>query len=267
MTVSTVEKSKVVSQEAWLAARKELLAKEKALTRQKDALAQERLNLPWEKVEKNYTFDGASGQKSLADLFDGRSQLMIYHFMFGPEWKEGCPSCSLVADHFDGITSHLANRDINLVAVSRAPYSLLAPFRKRMGWQFKWVSSSASDFNFDYHVSFTKDEIENKNMYYNYGQNAFPADEAPGASFFYKDADGAIYHTYSTFGRGAESLLGIYNFFDMVPKGRNEASLPWPMAWVRHHDKYDQRYLDGPSGAQPQQKGATPSCCSAAEHS
>ena len=209
MTQTAVAKQKVVSKEEWLAARKELLAKEKALTRQKDALAKERLNLPWEKIEKNYVFDGPNGKQSLADLFDGRSQLMIYHFMFGPEWKEGCSSCSLVADHFDGVTTHLANRDINLVAVSRAPYSVIEPFKKRLGWKFKWVSSNDSSFNFDYHVSFTKDEFENKNMYYNYGQNPFPADEAPGVSVFYKDASGNIFHTYSTFARGAESLLGI----------------------------------------------------------
>jgi predicted dithiol-disulfide oxidoreductase (DUF899 family) len=266
MTTGSAVKTNVVSKEEWLAARKELLVKEKALTRQTDAVAWERLNLPWEKVEKNYVFEGPNGRKSLADLFDGRSQLMVYHFMFGPEWKEGCPSCSLLADHFDGVTTHLANRDINLVAVSRAPYSLIEPFKTRMGWKFKWISSNGSDFNFDYHVSFTKDEIENKNMYYNYGQNAFPADEAPGVSVFYKDAAGNIFHTYSTFARGAEALLGVYNFFDMSPKGRDEESLPWPMAWVRHHDKYDQTYSSESTSWQPQQKSAAHSCCAPEKH-
>jgi predicted dithiol-disulfide oxidoreductase (DUF899 family) len=227
---------KVGSHDEWVKARKELLVKEKLLTRLKDELSQERRQLPWEAVEKPYVFEGAAGKQSLADLFGGRSQLMVYHFMFGPGWKEGCQSCSLIADHFDGLAIHLANRDVTLMVVSRAPFENIEAFKKRMGWKFKWVSSFESDFNYDYQVSFPKQE----DVYYNYGMTKFPSQEAPGLSVFYKDKD--IFHTYSSYGRGLDILLGVYNFLDLAPKGRDEDGLKFPMAWVRHHDKYGQGY-------------------------
>ncbi len=228
---------KVVSHDEWVKARKEFLAKEKLLTRLKDELSQERRQLPWEIVEKPYVFESATGKQSLANLFGGRSQLMVYHFMFGPGWKEGCQSCSLIADHFDGLTIHLANRDVTLAVVSRAPVENIEAFKKRMGWKFKWVSSFESDFNYDYQVSFPKDQHD---VYYNYGMTKFPSQEAPGLSVFYKDKD--IFHTYSTYGRGLDILLGVYNFLDLAPKGRDEGGLKFPMAWVRHHDKYGHGY-------------------------
>lgn len=217
--------------------------KRKAFTRQRDELSRERRELPWVKVEKNYVFDGSNGKETLAGLFDGRSQLIIYHFMFGPEWEQGCPSCSFEADHFNSFIVHLNARDVSMAAVSRAPLEKLQTFRKRMGWNFKWVSSYETSFNADYHVSFTKDEMAKGKVNYNYGMNVFPSDEAPGVSVFYKDADGGIFHTYSTYARGLDILLGAYNFLDLAPKGRDEDSLPYPMAWVRHHDRYDNRPL------------------------
>jgi predicted dithiol-disulfide oxidoreductase (DUF899 family) len=229
----------IVSNAEWLRARKALLAEERAFTHQRDQLSRKRRELPWEVVETSYVFDGPHGPVSLADLFHNRSQLIVYHFMFGPGWKEGCPSCSFLADHFDGMRVHLADRDVSLVAVSRAPIQEIEPFRKRMGWQFPWVSSHGNRFNFDYHVSFTPEEREKGTMEYNYGPFEFPSDEAPGASVFYKDGGGQILHTYSTYARGLDILLGAYNFLDLVPKGRNEEGMkPHPMAWVRHHDRY-----------------------------
>ncbi|HMH14079.1 MAG TPA: thioredoxin family protein [Edaphobacter sp.] len=230
---------KVVSNGEWLAARKALLAKEKELTRMYDALSRERLELPWERVEKNYVFDGPKGKETLADLFGDKSQLMIQHFMFGPEWAEGCPSCSLMADSMDGSLEHLAARDISLAVVSRATMPQIEAFQKRMGWRFKWVSSNANDFNWDYHVSFTKEEMERGRMFYNFAEKSFPSQEAPGVSAFYKDEGGEIFHTYSAFERGVEMVLNTYSYMDMAPKGRNEEGLSFPMAWVRHHDKYD----------------------------
>jgi predicted dithiol-disulfide oxidoreductase (DUF899 family) len=229
---------KIASRDEWLAARQELLAKEKHLTRLHDELAAERRTLPWVPVEKDYVFDGPSGKQTLSDLFAGRSQLVVYHFMLGPAWKEGCPSCSLLADHLDGALVHLAARDVTLAAVSRAPYAEIAPFKARMGWRFPWVSSFDSEFNRDYHVSFSKEEVATGEFYYNYGMNGFPSEEAPGISVFAKDASGAVFHTYSSYARGGEPFIGAYHFLDMVPKGRDEAGLPWPMAWVRHHDRY-----------------------------
>ena len=243
MSPNTVEVPKVVSKKEWLAARKELLAREKSLTRQKDELSAERRNLPWEKVEQNYVFEGPNGTQTLADLFAGRSQLIVYHFMFGPGWKEGCPGCSFVSDHLDGVLTHLANRDVTLVAVSRAPYSEIEPFKKRMGWNFRWYSSNNDQFNFDYNVSFTPEEVAAKEVYYNYQVQNFPQSEGPGASVFFKDASGNIFHTYSTFGRGCESFLSTYNFLDLVPKGRDEEQTR-PMGWLRHHDRYEQSYFD-----------------------
>jgi predicted dithiol-disulfide oxidoreductase (DUF899 family) len=232
------QKHNIVSQAEWLAARKELLKKEKESTRLLDQLAAERRKLPWVKVSKNYFFDAPGGKVTLADLFAGRNQLVIYHFMFGPDWQEGCPSCSFVSDHTDGALPHLAARDVTMVAVSRAPLAKLEAFKKRMGWRFPWASSNGSDFNYDYHVSFTKDELANGKVYYNYTEMEFPAEEAPGASVFYKDKTGGVFHTYSTYARGLDILVGAYNFLDLAPKGRDEEGLKHTMAWVRHHDKY-----------------------------
>jgi predicted dithiol-disulfide oxidoreductase (DUF899 family) len=228
----------VVSSQDWLLARKELLAKEKELTRLRDDLSRQRRELPWERVEKNYVFEGPNGKETLADLFAGRSQLIVYHFMFGPEWPEGCPSCSLAADHFDGSIAHLAERDVTLAVVSRAPLDRIEPFKQRMGWRFKWVSSCGNDFNRDHNVSFTPEQMAQGNAPYNYAASGFPSEEAPGVSVFTKDEDGEIFHTYSTYGRGVEELLGVYKYLDWTPKGRDEESLPYPMAWVRHHDRY-----------------------------
>jgi predicted dithiol-disulfide oxidoreductase (DUF899 family) len=229
----------VVSQEAWIAARKELLTKEKEMTRLRDQLSAERRNLPWVKIEKNYVFDAPGGKVTLADLFEGRSQLVVYHFMFGPDWQEGCPSCSLVSDHFDGTLPHLAARDVTMVAVSRAPLAKIEPFKKRMGWRFPWVSSYGGDFNTDFHVSFTKEEVERGKVDYNYAIREFPSEEAPGLSVFHKDAAGDIFHTYSTYERGLELLMGTYMILDLVPKGRDEDRLGFSMEWVRYHDSYD----------------------------
>lgn len=243
----------VVSSAEWLEARKAFLAKEKELTRMRDELSRQRRELPWERVEKKYVFDGSNGKVTLADLFDGKSQLIIYHFMFGPEWEQGCPSCSLVSDSIDGSLVHLADRDVTLMAVSRAPFEKIAAFKKRMGWRFNWVSSYGNDFNWDYHVSFKKDEMDNGATYYNYGVNPFPSDEGPGASVFYRDESGEVFHTYSTFARGGDMFINTYNYLDLAPKGRNEEGLSFPMAWVRHHDRY--------AGAE-----AKASCCAAGEH-
>jgi predicted dithiol-disulfide oxidoreductase (DUF899 family) len=247
----------VVTGEEWLKARKALLAEERTFTHQRDELSRKRRKLPWVKVEKQYVFDGPQDPVSLGDLFQNRSQLIVYHFMFGPGWKEGCPSCSFLADHFGGMLVHLADRDVSLAAVSRAPINEIAAFQKRMGWRFPWVSSHGNDFNRDYHVSFTPENRAAGTMYYNYGPFEFPSDEAPGASVFFKDPNGDLFHTYSTYARGLDILLGAYNFLDLVPKGRNEEGMvPHPMAWVRHHD----RYVDAP------EIKAAASCCAEQEH-
>jgi len=244
MSTRTVDNPKVVSREEWLAARKILLAKEKQLTRERDAIAAERRQLPWVKVEKNYVFDSPSGKKTLADLFDRRSQLIVYHFMFGPEWKEGCPSCSFNMDHTDGALVHLAQRDVSFAAVSRAPLSKIEPFKKRMGWKFTWVSSNVTDFNYDYHASFTPEEIAKGKVEYNFDLVEFPSAEAPGISVFYKDKDGNIFHTYSAYARGSENTINTYNYLDYVPKGRDEDGLPFTMSWIRHHDRYEDGRLE-----------------------
>jgi len=232
----------IVSQEAWLAARRAHLAKEKEFTRLRDELSAERRALPWTRVEKRYAFEGPDGRQTLPELFDGRSQLIVYHFMLGPGWEEGCKSCSYVADHFDGALVHLAHRDVTLVAVSRAPLAEIEAFKERMGWRFPWFSSFGSDFNADFHVSFTKEQLAAGKVDYNYGL-VEGEDELPGLSVFYQDADGAVFHTYSAYARGLDMLVGTYNWLDLVPKGRDEAALPWTMAWVRHHDRYDQEPL------------------------
>ncbi|QOV90071.1 DUF899 domain-containing protein [Humisphaera borealis] len=232
----------IVSKSQWTEARIALLAKEKELTRQRDELARQRRELPWVKVDQNYVFDGPDGKVALGHLFGDRSQLIVYHFMFGPDWAEGCPSCSYVCDHLDGTLSHLAARDVSLVAVSRAPVSKIAAFKKRMGWRFPWVSSHDNAFNYDFHVSFTPEERAKGGVYYNYGTAPFPSEEAPGASVFYKDpGTGEIFHTYSAFSRGLDALLGTYVLLDLTPKGRDEDHLPFSMQWVRHHDRYETR--------------------------
>jgi predicted dithiol-disulfide oxidoreductase (DUF899 family) len=237
---------KVVSSKEWLAARKALLAKEKEFTRLRDKLSQVRRELPWERVEKNYVFDGPSGKESLSDLFDGKSQLIVYHFMFGEDWTEGCKSCSFLADHYDPSIIHLKHRDVTMVTISRAPLAKLDAFKKRMGWNFKWVSSLGSDFNLDYGVAYPKEEEEKPEQYYNYEMTSeFPSSERPGMSVFYRDENGEIFHTYSTYARGLDTFLGAYHLLDIVPKGRDEAALVYGMEWVRHHDKYgDSTFID-----------------------
>jgi predicted dithiol-disulfide oxidoreductase (DUF899 family) len=229
---------KIVSQDEWLAARKALLVREKEFTKARDQISAARRDLPWVKVEKPYVFDTASGKQSLSDLFGGRSQLIVYHFMLGPGWKDGCPSCSLLADHFDGAAIHLAQRDVTMVVVSRAPLAEIQAYQKRMGWKFKWVSSYGTDFNRDFHVSFTPEEKASGKVEYNYTMTEFPSEEAPGLSAFIK-SEGAVFHTYSSYGRGLDILIGAYNFLDFAPKGRDEGGLPWTMAWVRRHDEYE----------------------------
>ncbi len=230
-------KHRVVSCEEWLTERKILLKTEKEFTRRRDKISQQRRDLPWVQVDSDYLFEGPQGQESLAQLFEGRSQLIIYHFMYGPDWKEGCPSCSFWADNFNGTIIHLNHRDITMLAVSRAPLDKLNAYKKRMGWDFKWVSSRGSKFNYDYHVSFTDEDIEKGEMYYNYHTTRCPS-EAPGVSVFHKDADGNIFHAYSCYARGLDILNTAYHHIDLTPKGRDEAELSFPMAWVKRKDRY-----------------------------
>jgi len=227
----------VVSMDRWIAEREALLAREKELTHLRDQVARERRALPWVRIDKNYVFETAEGRRTLAELFEGRRQLLVQHFMFGPGWKQGCPSCSFMADHTDGMNVHLAHRDITFVAISRAPLAEIEPFRQRMGWQFKWASSHGSDFNYDFHVSFTPEERAKGKVYYNYGMQPFESEELPGISVFYKDDAGNVFHTYSAYRRGVEAMMGTYNLVDLTPKGRDE--IDGPMAWVRYHDRYE----------------------------
>jgi predicted dithiol-disulfide oxidoreductase (DUF899 family) len=264
-SVLEVQHPEVVSEAEWLSARKDFLAKEKEFTRLRDELSRQRRALPWQRVDKAYEFEGENGRESLASLFDGRHQLIVYHFMLGPGWAEGCPSCSYLGDHFDGLKLHLANRDTTLVVVSRAPFAEIEAFKKRMGWQFKWVSAFASDFNYDYHVSFPKNESSDGEVYYNYGMTSFPSEEGPGASVFYKDDEGRIFHTYSAYARGLDILVGAYNFLDLTPKGRDEDGLPFTMTWVRHHDRYSEGYFA--KQIETTSHSATSGCCSGGEHS
>jgi len=254
-----MEPHRIVSRDEWLIARKAHLAEEKAFTRARDALSRQRRELPWVKVDKPYVFGGRNGNETLADLFGGKSQLIVYHFMLGPDWKEGCPSCSLLADHFDGAAIHLAQRDVAFVVVSRAPLPQIEAFKRRMGWRFKWVSSFGSDFNYDYQVSATAEEKATGKAMYNYQMTEFPSEERPGASVFYKNEAGDVFHTYSAYGRGLDILIGAYNLLDIAPKGRDEAGLAYTMAWVRHHDRYDGAAVD-PTATYEQPK-ATDSCC------
>lgn len=229
----------VVSRDRWVSERKGLLAREKELTQLRDQIARERRALPWERVEKDYVFDTAEGPQTLSGLFGGRRQLLVQHFMLGPDWEQGCQSCSYMADHTDGMNVHLAHRDITLVAISRAPLATIERFRQRMGWQFRWVSSNETDFNYDFGVSFTPEEQAKGEVNYNYNIQPFPHDEAPGISVFYKDDAGEVFHTYSTYGRGVEVMMGAYNLMDLTPKGRDERDVPNKMEWVRHHDRYE----------------------------
>jgi predicted dithiol-disulfide oxidoreductase (DUF899 family) len=259
--MTQTEHPQVVSETEWLAARKRLLVTEKEFSRLRDALSAERRKMPWVKVDTEYVFDGPGGKQTLADLFQGRSQLIVYHFMFGPGWSEGCPSCSFLADHFDGANHHLPQRDVTLVAISRAPFDQIEAFKKRMGWRFKWVSSFGSNFNRDFHVSFNPEDRDQGKVEYNYQPTEFPSDEAPGLSVFYKDQAGQIFHSYSTYARGLDILLGVYNFLDFVPKGRDEEGLKFSMAWVRHHDKYANGAPVDPNQTYVQPKMADAECC------
>lgn len=261
MTTTAVENPKVVSRAEWLAARKELLAEEKALTRSRDALAAKRRELPWVKVDKEYVFDTAQGKKTLSDLFQGRSQLIIYHFMFAPGWGEGCVGCSFLSDHADGAVQHLQQHDVSYVAVSRALLAEIEPFKKRMGWKFNWVSSNGSDFNYDFHVSFSKEEVAKGKVYYNFEMQEAYGDEVAGTSVFYKDGNGDIFHTYSSYARGGEPALGTYHYLDLTPKGRNETGPGHNLTdWVRHHDRYNTGGLVQPTGRYQAPQESGPGC-------
>ena len=237
---TNMEKPNVVSHEQWTRARLELLAAEKDFTRQRDALTRRRMAMPWERIEKNYVFDTTDGKRALAELFEGRRQLMVQHFMLGPGWEEGCKSCSYMADHTDGMNPHLRQRDVTFLAISRAPLGEIERFRQRMGWKFKWVSSNGNDFNYDFGVSFKPDEVAKGKVHYNYSDTwPYPHAELPGVSVFCKDDAGNVFHTYSTYGRGVEVMMGTYNMLDLTPKGRDEDQLQSTMQWVRHHDRYE----------------------------
>jgi len=236
--------NKIVSEEEWLEARKALLKKEKEFTTSRDQLSQQQRDLPWVAVNKEYVFEEQNGKQTLSELFDGRSQLIVYHFMFDPTWEAGCPSCSFWADNFNGIIMHLNHRDVTMIAVSRAPYSKLAEYQKRMGWDFKWVSSYDTDFNFDYHVSFTQDEFAKNEAFYNYlayAPRKVNTADREGVSVFYKDPAGRVFHTYSAYARGIDMLNVAYNYLDLVPKGRDEAGHDFPQFWVRRHDEYNDK--------------------------
>ena len=237
MTKSTIKHQKVVSGAGWLKARRELLAKEKEFTRLRDKMTAQIRALPWRKIEKAYYFNGPKGKESLVDLFDGKTQLAVYHFMLGPDWDQGCKSCSFFADTFQGIPIHLAHRDVAFVAVSRAPLSKIEQFEKRMGWNFKWVSSFDSDFNFDFGVSFKDEDERAGHVFYNYTDGPYLNDEMPGASFFYR-RNQEVFHTYSTYARGLDILNSAYNWLDLVPKGRDE-NPESTVDWLRHHDRYE----------------------------
>jgi predicted dithiol-disulfide oxidoreductase (DUF899 family) len=239
MNTNLIERPKAVLRAEWLTARKELLIKEKQLTRQRDEIDRLRRALPWVKVETMYVFEGPDGRRTLPDLFDGRSQLIVSHFMFGPGWKEGCVGCSFRSDHVDGALAHLEHHDVSFVTISRAPLAEIAAFKHRMGWRFPWLSSYGSDFNYDYRVSFTKEQVATGNIDYNYGSPGFLSEEMSGISVFYKDIAGGIFHTYSTFGRGDEMVDTTYMYLDLTPKGRNENGPHFNLGdWVRHHDRY-----------------------------
>jgi predicted dithiol-disulfide oxidoreductase (DUF899 family) len=228
----------IVSREEWIAARKVHLAHEKEYTQARDRLSAERRALPWVKVDKSYVFDGPNGKQTLGDLFAGRNQLVVQHFMFAPDWNEGCKSCSFWADGFERMIPHLAARDTTLVAISRAPLEKLEAFKQRMGWTFDWLSSAHNDFNYDYAVSFTPQEIAEGAKVYNFGTSGFGVEEAPGISVFFRDEAGNIFHTYSCFARGLDMMNAAYHYLDLTPLGRHEEGLPYPMDWLRLRDQY-----------------------------
>jgi predicted dithiol-disulfide oxidoreductase (DUF899 family) len=243
--MTSLKDHKIVSEEEWVEDRKALLKKEKEFTTLRDQLSQQRRDLPWVAVNKEYVFEGQNGKQTLSELFDGRSQLLVYHFMFDPSWNAGCPNCSFWADNFNGIIVHLNQRDVTMIAVSRAPYSKLAAYQKRMGWDFKWVSSYDTDFNFDYHVSFTQEELAKKEAFYNYIAQDIHIPEEVGVSVFFKDPAGRVFHTYSAYARGIDMLNVAYHYLDLVPKGRDEVGHAFPQFWVRRHDEYgDPRHIN-----------------------
>lgn len=253
-----------VSRDQWITHRLALLAREKELTHLRDQIARERRALPWVRVEKDYVFEGPQGRRTLAGLFEGRRQLLVQHFMFGPGWEQGCPSCSFMADHTDGMQLHLQNRDVTLVAISRAPLAEIERFRLRMGWRFNWLSSHGSDFNYDFHVSFRPQAQARGEVYYNYAVRPFPSEEAPGLSIFYQDDAGDIFHTYSTYERGVEVLMGAYHLLDLTPQGRGERDVAYKMEWVRHHDRYEPATHPAQAPAvHPAQAPAVSACCHA----
>ncbi|MBT8766903.1 DUF899 domain-containing protein [Metapseudomonas boanensis] len=243
-----IDNHPVVSREQWVLAREAHLRREKEFTRLRDQLSAERRALPWVRIDKAYVFEGPQGRETLSDLFDGRSTLVIYHFMFGPGWEEGCPGCSFLADHIDSANQHLKHHDVTLLVVSRAPWPEFQSFKRRMGWQFKWMSSHGSDFNYDFGVAVKADDIAAGTARYNYGTSKDPGEDMPGLSVFYRNHAGEIFHTYSTYARGLDMLVGAYNYLDLLPKGRDEQEI---MDWMRHHDRYEEA---------PEEKG---SCCSA----
>ncbi|WGF87189.1 DUF899 domain-containing protein [Marinivivus vitaminiproducens] len=235
-----MDRPRIVTPDEWLAARTALLAEEKELTRARDRMLAKRRALPWVRIEKDYRFEGPDGEVGLADLFEGRSQLYVYHFMFAPDWDEGCVGCSFMADHVDGARRHFEQNDLSFIAVSRAPFAKIDAFRRRMGWTFRWLSSHGSDFNYDFHVSFRPEEIASGKVTYNYRLEDFECEELSGASVFVRDEAGHVFHTYSTFGRGDEGPLGAYAFLDLAPKGRNEHGPGFNLTdWVRLHDRYE----------------------------
>jgi predicted dithiol-disulfide oxidoreductase (DUF899 family) len=237
--MNTITHHPVVAHDTWLAERRALLADEKELTHLRARIAARRRALPWERVEKDYVLDTPQGPRRLAELFQGKRQLLVQHFMFGPGWEQGCPSCSFMADHMGGMMPHLAQRDVAVLAVSRAPLAEIERFRARMGWTFPWASSYGTDFNYDFGVSFTPEQRAAGKVAYNYQMQEFPKEEAPGISIFVKDEAGQVFHSYSTYGRGLEAMMGTYELLDLTPLGRNEDGLPYPMAWIRHHDRYE----------------------------
>jgi predicted dithiol-disulfide oxidoreductase (DUF899 family) len=256
-TISSATDHQVVSQDEWLQARIALLAEEKELTRRRDAITAKVRDLPWVKVDQNYSFDSLQGKVSLADLFGEKDQLIVYHFMFDPTWSQGCKSCSFIADHYNGIVVHLAHRDISFVTISKAPIEQIEQFRNRMGWTFPWVSCGENDFGRDYGVSFTDEELADGNTLYNFNRKPYPIRELPGLSVFFKTEDGQIFHTYSTYGRGLEDFLTAYRYIDLTPKGRDETQTRG-MGWLRHHDRYDESPFVDPWLEKPGVTGPAP---------
>jgi predicted dithiol-disulfide oxidoreductase (DUF899 family) len=256
-TTTQTSEHRIVSRDEWLKERLAVLNEEKKLTRQHDALASKIRDLPWVKVDKSYTFDSPTGKKSLADLFGSHSQLIVYHFMFDPTWSQGCKSCSFIADHYNGAFVHLAHRDISFMTVSKAPIEQIEQFRKRMGWTFPWVSGDDNGFGRDFGVSFTDEELSDDNTVYNFNRQPYPIRELPGLSVFYKDAEGNIFHTYSTYARGLDHFVTAYQYMDITPKGRDEADSPG-MGWLRHHDRYDGSPFVNPWEEKPGVTGPIP---------